>query len=137
MSYNNIIEAKTQYNMQKLIFNPITFLGITILSVVFSISLYQSAQRTKLSTENLEYLEEEVSQMQAEVLSLETAIDQSQQPFAKEKIIRDELLMKKPNEYVIQIPDELVESITPIESKSIKRPLEEWQQLLSVKPELR
>lgn len=122
-------------NMQKLIFNPITFLGITILSVVFSISLYQSAQRTKLSTENLEYLEEEVSQMQAEVLSLETAIDQSQQPFAKEKIIRDELLMKKPNEYVIQIPDELVESITPIESKSIEKPLEEWQDLLGLKPE--
>ena len=117
-------------NMSKLIFNPITFLGITIISIIFSISLYKSAKRTSYSAENIKSIEEEVLKTEAEVLALEIAIEESQQPFIEEKIIRNELLMKKPGEYVIQIPNELVEQTqTTIEVKTLS-PWEEWQQLL-------
>ncbi len=117
-------------NMSKLIFNPITFLGITIISIIFSISLYKSAKRTSYSAENIKSIEEEVLKTEAEVLALEIAIEESQQPFIEEKIIRNELLMKKPGEYVIQIPNELVEQTqTTIEIKTLS-PWEEWQQLL-------
>ena len=117
-------------NMSKLIFNPITFLGITIISIIFSISLYKSAKRTSYSAENIKSIEEEVLKTEAEVLALEIAIEESQQPFIEEKIIRNELLMKKPGEYVIQIPNELIEQTqTTIEIKTLS-PWEEWQQLL-------
>jgi cell division protein FtsB len=117
-------------NMSKLIFNPITFLGITIISIIFSISLYKSAKRTSYSAENIKSIEEEVLKTEAEVLALEIAIEESQQPFIEEKIIRNELLMKKPGEYVIQIPNELIEQTqTTIEVKTLS-PWEEWQQLL-------
>ncbi|MBT7309208.1 MAG: hypothetical protein HN846_00620 [Candidatus Pacebacteria bacterium] len=116
--------------MSKLIFNPITFLGITIISIIFSISLYKSAKRTSYSAENIKSIEEEVLKTEAEVLALEIAIEESQQPFIEEKIIRNELLMKKPGEYVIQIPNELIEQTqTTIEVKTLS-PWEEWQQLL-------
>jgi len=106
--------------MSKLIFNPITFLGITIISIIFSISLYKSAKRTSYSAENIKSIEEEVLKTEAEVLALEIAIEESQQPFIEEKIIRNELLMKKPGEYVIQIPNELIEQTqTTIEVKTL------------------
>lgn len=116
--------------MSKLLFNPISFLVITIVSIIFSISLYKSAQRTSYSTENLKSLEEEVEQIEAEVLALETAIEESQQPFAKEQIIRNELLMKKGGEYVIQIPDELVNKTQEIIEVETSSPWVEWQKLL-------
>jgi cell division protein FtsB len=116
--------------MSKLIFNPVAFLGITIISVIFSISLYKSAQRTIYSTENLKSLEEEVVNTEREVLALETAIKDSQQPFAQEQIIRNELLMKKPGEYVIQIPDELVKKTQDVTETETLSPWEEWQFLL-------
>ena len=128
MSYNIIIEAKMQYS--KLVFNPISFIGITIISIIFSISLYKSAQRTRYSTENLKSLEQEVAETEKEVAALETAIQESQQPFAKEQIIRNELLMKKTGEYVIQIPDELVSKTQSVVEAKKNSPWEEWQKLL-------
>ncbi len=116
--------------MSKLIFNPIAFLGITIISIVFSISLYKSAQRTGFSTENLKKLEQEVAATETEVAALETAIEESRQPLAKEKVIRNELLMKKPGEYVVQIPDKLIKSAQHITETNILSPWEEWQRLL-------
>jgi len=116
--------------MSKLVFNRISFLGITIISIIFSISLYKSAQRTSSSTENLKSIEQEVIKVEEEVLALETAIEKSQQPFAKEQIIRNELLMKKSGEYVVQIHDELIEKTQEITNVKILSPGEEWQKLL-------
>ena len=116
--------------MSKLVFNPIAFIGITIISIIFSVSLYKSAQRTRYSTENLKSLEQEVAETEKEVAALETAIQESQQPFAKEQIIRNELLMKKGGEYVIQIPDELVSKTQSVVESKKNSPWEEWQKLL-------
>ena len=116
--------------MSKLIYNPVAFLIITIICIVFSISLYKSAQRTSYSTENLKSLEQEVAQAEEEVLALETAIIESQQPFAKEEIIRNELLMKKPGEYVVQIPDKLIGETQNTTEVKVLSPQEEWQKLL-------
>jgi len=116
--------------MSKIIFNPISFIGITIISIIFSISLYKSAKKTSYSAENLKKLEQEVLKTKTEVEALEVAIEESRQPFAKEKIIRNELLMKKPGEYVIQIPDELVAKTQSIAEVKILSPWEEWQKLL-------
>lgn len=116
--------------MSKLIFNPVAFLTITIISIIFSISLYKSAQRTSHSTENLKIFEQEVLKTEVEVLALEEAIIKSQQPFAKEEIIRNELLMKKVSEYVVQIPDELVNETQNVSRAETLSPQEEWQKLL-------
>ena len=68
--------------------------------------------------------------MEEEVLTLETAIIESQQPFAKEQIIRNELLMKREGEYVVQIPDELVTTTQRVTRAEFLTPWEEWRQLL-------
>ncbi len=119
--------------MTKILNNPFTLLGVTLISVVFSISLYKSAQKTNYSTENLKSIEEEVAVLEEEVAMLETAIVESQQPFAKEEIIRNELLMKKPGEYIIQIPDELIENSQEKTKTERTSPWEEWRKLLLTK----
>jgi len=103
---------------------------LTIISVVFSISLYKSAQKTRYSTQNLQSLEEKISQMEQETIALEETLVAAQQPFNQEKIIRDELLMKKPGEYIVQIPDDLTYVKKTLAQTELSKPWEEWKELL-------
>lgn len=117
-------------HITKLIFNPMFLTALTIMSIIFSISLYKSAQKTRYSAQNLQNLEDEIIEMEQEVSLLEESIEESQQPFFQEKIIRDELLMKKPGEYVVQIPDELLQTNKVPSKEKLITPWEEWQKLL-------
>ena len=81
--------------MAKLVYNPIFLTALTILSIIFSISLYKSAKKSQYSAQNLQNLETEVSKIEQDISLLEASLEEANQPFAQEKIIRDELLMKK------------------------------------------
>lgn len=118
--------------IRRLIFNPITLIFLTILSIIFSISLHKSAQKTTRSAHNLASVEQEVAQIETEVEQLELALESAEQPLAKEKIIRNELMMQKPGECVIQIADELTQlaASTAAEIKPTPTPWEEWRELL-------
>ena len=116
--------------LSKILFNPIAFIVITAFSLVFSLSLYNSAKKTRESSQQLNVLEQEIAGMKNEVTELEQAVLEAEQPFTKEKIIRNELLMQKPGEYIVQIPEEVaVQAETTIPSPSPK-PWEEWKELL-------
>lgn len=104
---------------------------LTAISIVFSISLYKSAQRTNISSQNLESLEQEVAEIEQEVAQLEESLETAKQPLAKEKIIRNELMMQKPGEYVIQIATEELSNQAkklPNQEKNLS-PWQEWRQL--------
>jgi cell division protein FtsB len=47
-----------------------------------------------------------LAQEEKEALELIDKLNKADTPFAKEKIIRDELQMQKPNETILQIPKE-------------------------------
>lgn len=116
--------------MSRFFYNPITLLAITIVGVVFSLSLHKTAQKTQFSQQKLQEISQEIEQTKAEVGNLRVELNNSQQPFAKEKIIRDELLMKKKGEYVIQIPDELIKSKKQEKHTPPNSAWNEWKQLL-------
>ncbi|MBU0576464.1 septum formation initiator family protein [Patescibacteria group bacterium] len=116
--------------MSKIIFNPVSLAVLTIISIIFSISLHKSAQKPRYLAQNLQNLESEIMKIEQDVALLEKSIEEAQQPFSQEKIIRDELLMKKPGEYVVQIPDELIKISQPQIQEENLSPWEEWQGLL-------
>lgn len=116
--------------MTRLVYNPFFFTALTILSVIFSISLHKSAQKTRYSAQNLQNLELEVKKIEQDISLLDASLEEANQPFAQEKIIRDELLMKKEGEYVVQIPDDLVQTSKPLPEIKTTTPWEEWQKLL-------
>lgn len=116
--------------MTKLVFSPIFLAALTIISIIFSISLHKSAQKTRYSTQNLQNLEAETAKIKQEVSLLEESIQEAQEPFSQEKIIRDELLMKKSGEYIVQIPDELLQTKKILPEKKLTTPWEEWRRLL-------
>lgn len=103
---------------------------LTFLSFLFSYSLYKTSQKTKLSNQNLSQMAHEVTQLEEKTDALQTQLEQAKQPLAKEKIIRNELLMKKKGEYVIQIPEEALGNTQKNSEVKQTTPWEEWQKLL-------
>jgi cell division protein FtsB len=116
--------------LSKVFFNPITLIVITALCLVFSFSLFNSAKKTRESSQELNVLEHEITTMKSEVERLEQASQEAEQPFTKEKIIRNELLMQKPGEYVVQIPDQTESVSTNLENSQQPTPWSAWRQLL-------
>ena len=89
----------------KILYHPLTILGLTILAVMFFFSLDKSGKKTQNSSENIKVLEHEITQISQEVLTLEEKIAQTDSPEFKEKVVRNELLLQKPGEYILQIAE--------------------------------
>ena len=102
--------------MGKIFENKLILAGVIILVVIFSISLRKTRLKTEYSAKVLEQKEHSLAKLEKEVAKLEENNRQLDDEFVKEKIIRDELLMKKPNEVVLQLPPEskkIAPSATP------------------------
>lgn len=110
--------------------HPLVIALLTFAGLVFSYSLIANLQRTRNSTEHLAVLEQEIAEMASEVSGLENQLENAQSTEAQEKIIRDELLMQKPGETLVQLP-ELSKEDLPLPSPSpTPTPWEEWRELL-------
>lgn len=76
------------------------------------------------------HLRSQVDQRQQQFDQMKKTAETSQSPLNQESIIRNELLMQKPGEYIVQMPD-LPQPI--IEKKMMEKqltPWEEWRQIL-------
>lgn len=117
--------------MTKLIQHPLTILLATILVIVFFISLESSSNKTQVSSQNIQVLEKEVSQISEEILELQDKIEQTNTQQFQEKIVRNELLLQKPNEFVLQIPQSALDETEIKEHTQEKQtPLQQWKTLL-------
>lgn len=115
--------------MPKWLFHPITVLVATLLAIWLYLSLLRTEQKMELSSESVAVLDQEVQQIANEVSQLNQRLDRASSEQSQEQKIRDELLMKKPGEYVIQLPqNEVIEK--PSEKNSKTSPLQEWLVLL-------
>ena len=115
--------------MSKLFAHPLVVFLITVASLVFIFSLDGKSQ-TKNSQETIAHLKTENEKISQEIEGLKENLGTAQTTFAKEKIIRDELLMQKPGEYVVQIVgvEEVKTEKTMVEKK--RTPIEEWRNRL-------
>ncbi len=116
--------------MLKLLRHPLFLLSFTLLSGLFSFSLYQTSKRSSISNSAVVEVTTELEKIKQENDALAAAVAEAQTPLAQEKIIRNELLLQKPGERVIQIiakdtaaPPSPTPSPTPT-------PWEEWKEVL-------
>ena len=117
----------------KILYHPIIILVLTIGAIMFFFSLDKSGKKTQNSSENIRVLEYEVGQISKEVIELEEKIEVVESGQFKEKVVRNELLLQKPGEYVLQIANTDVEN----ESKSnqqlnthLTKPIDNWFSLI-------
>lgn len=115
--------------MRNLLKHPAIVLLVTILAVLYYLSLDSSARKADVSSETVGILEQEVDKMASDVSVLEKRLETADTPLAKEKVVRNEMLMKKEGEYVLQLPE--IESSEPApEVQQDKTPWQEWQEIL-------
>lgn len=104
-----------------------------ILFIVFvfsiSLSLRETAKRAQMSKHELQTLESQVTQLEADYTQTQTILQEHQSSFARERILRDELLQQKTNEVIVQLPP-ITPPAKPTQTVQQKTPLQEWKQAI-------
>ncbi len=116
--------------MRKLLYHPLVVLLVTAMSFAYLLSLRTTLQKADQPSETVGVLEQEIDYLASEVSRLEQQAEASQTEFSREKIIRDELLMQKPGEYIIQLPDTIPVVVTQPSPPPTPTPWEAWRKLL-------
>lgn len=117
--------------MKQLIYNPLVAIIFTIVTAVITFSLYRNTQEIKKSTQSIQILEDQIEKKEANIDHLENQLDQSSSEFTQEKIIRNELLLQKEGEYIVQIADQADDQIAQQAEKiNNKTPWQEWKELI-------
>jgi len=111
--------------------HPLVILSFTLFSLLFSLSLYSNWKRNQNTASQVALLEEEVQQMSSEVTQLEQAAKSASGSAATEKIIRDQLLMQKSGETVLQLPEiETEKSVVAATGEKEQTIWQQWREVL-------
>lgn len=117
--------------MKKITYHPLTIIIVTIVVSWLYASLLRTEEKMHQSTESVAVLDQEVEEIASQVSFLEKQLEIAQSDQAKEQRIRDELLLKKPGEYVVQLPA-ITASSEKLEEEDNISPWQSWKQLLSL-----
>jgi cell division protein FtsB len=104
--------------MQKLIFSPFFAVVVTIIGLLLLASLLKTDLNLKESAQIRDDLQLKVEILRDEVAQIEFQSKNATSSAVQEKIIRNELLMQKPGEYIVQLPS--TEMIEQAKIQSIK-----------------
>jgi len=116
--------------LMRWLYHPVVVLLLTLAGVVFSYSLYSNIAKTRSSTEHVSVLEQETYQIASDVSSLAEKLETAQTPENQEKIIRDQLLMQKTGETVVQLAPITASNSSTVAPKPSPQPAQEWKNLL-------
>lgn len=116
--------------MQKLLYQPLVVAIITLVTIVLCISLYISTFQLRGSSQRVAILKTEVEKQHTLTENLAAKFQVAQTPYAQEVIIRDQLLMQKPGEYVVQVPNLAPVVVHDTSVLPTPSPWEAWKKLL-------
>ena len=116
--------------MQRLLAHPITIVVATVLTILFFVSLDKNSQTAQTSIKNLQALDQQTKTLESEVKTLESQVQSAQTNLSKEKIIRNELLLQKEGEFVVQIPQDVQIEENIATSTSNETPWQAWKKIL-------
>jgi len=95
------------------------------------LSLDKSSQKTEISNKNIEILEQEINDMSIQTSELDEKIIEANTDKFKEKVIRNELLLQKPGEIIIQLSSAESQKINFESSQvEVEKPLDSWLDLI-------
>jgi cell division protein FtsB len=119
--------------MSKILFHPFVVFIISILCLTLWVSFYFNSREIRKSLVSLGTIQDQVHQRQTEIEGLQKKLEEAKKDQTQEAIIRNELLMQKPGEYIVQIPDVSFPSHTVSEEKSVQSAWEQWQEVLGLR----
>lgn len=114
--------------VSKILSHPITIVLFSLIFVLFFISLRKNATKTKISTQNISTLENEIQSLEKKIDESQKELEIAQSPLSQEKIIRNELLMQKEGEYIVQLPELKKKEVKNEKGKT--SPWEAWRELM-------
>jgi cell division protein FtsB len=115
--------------MNKLFYNPISLIVFVLVVFTISLSLRETAKRADLAKKEVTALEQEVKMLETDTTAAQELVLERQGEFMREKIARNELLLQKPDEIIVQLPPITPKPMpTPMITKGT--PLEEWKQAI-------
>lgn len=117
--------------MSRWFYHPFTVIIFTIVVTWLYASLLRTEGKMRTSTESVGVLDQEVRQIASEVSDLELQLSHAKSEAAQEQRIRDELLLQKPGEYVIQLPNMEQQKPTRPPKQALSA-WQEWQEVLGV-----
>ncbi len=106
--------------------NPLVFIIFTLIFVITLFSWKNNQQQQSIEEKQISLLEQDINELENNLEEKQQQKDNKYAELIKEKIIRDELLLKKENEYIVQLPNIEIEDkkrpiiITP-------KPLQVWK----------
>lgn len=113
--------------------HPLLIILFTCLCLLAIFSLRESTKKASVSKESIQKLEKTVSTLEKEVIKDKQKLEETQNPIAIEKIVRNELLLKKEDEIILQIPESEENSQNSQDQiKQKNGPIEEWRKLLRI-----
>lgn len=116
--------------MKHILSHPISKILFIIMAILFIISLQLKKKEIARRALIIEIQQTKVEKLKQEISDLESKASSSADPFFQEKIVRNELLMQKEGETIIQIPPELLPTrIIPSPTPSFT-PWQAWKELL-------
>jgi hypothetical protein len=101
---------------------------MTLVALVFAYSLLTTLQKIQTSSKAIEVLDQEIAKISSDVSGLRKNVAQSQTSLTQEKIIRDQLLLQKPGETILQI-SALPEEEKIVVSQNSVSPSQAWWNL--------
>lgn len=117
--------------MSQIVYHPTFVFGITLVVIAICTTLFLNAREIKKSSELSTHLQSQVNQKKSELERLKIKADASKNPYNQESIVRDELVMQKSGEYLVQMPDLPQPIIDQTVIRKQRSPWEEWRQILN------
>lgn len=115
--------------MKRLFIHPLGIIILTAISLFLFLSLEKTINQHQLSGQQVTSLKEQTTQLEKQIIDLETRVEQASQSAYQEQMRRDELLMQKPGEYVVKVEYTQDLRATP-EPTPDPTPWQEWKSLI-------
>lgn len=117
--------------MRKLLSHPFILILACIVVALLLISLQLKKSQVARRAQIVASQEESLQQLRSDVAGLESQLEASSDPFYQEKVLRNELLMQKEGEIVVQIPSEQLPIRPQPTPTPTNTPWQAWQQTLN------
>ncbi len=118
--------------MWRIIYHPVAIVIFTGIAILLCVSLYINSREIRQAGKLITSLQSDVEKTSEDVKVGQQKLADAQSSYTKEKIIRDQLLMQKPGEFVVQIPDVIMQSEEQPTVKKTKTPWQQWQEVLGL-----
>lgn len=115
--------------MKNIFYNPWSFSIFLIFAIMFGLSLNTTGQKAKITSQQLQELQIETQTLKANLTLKTLQASRSAQDFSKEKIGRDELLLIKPGDVVMELPP-LNSKAEKIDLTPTQTPFQAWKNIL-------